>query len=82
MTKSYRFTAALATLALAAGGTTAFADSGNGAASQTNEGHGGTALRALGTPLPGPCLAPAVLLNPATAGGVIATGNYIAATGA
>ena len=34
----------------------------------------------LGTPLPSPCLAPAVLFNPAT-GGVITTTNYIAATG-
>jgi hypothetical protein len=36
---------------------------------------------ALGTPLPSPCLAPAVLFNPA-AGGVATTTNYIAATGA
>ena len=35
----------------------------------------------LATPLPSPCLAPAVLLNPA-AGGVITTTAYIAATGA
>jgi hypothetical protein len=35
----------------------------------------------LATPLPSPCLAPAVLLNPAT-GGVVTTTNYIAATGA
>jgi hypothetical protein len=35
----------------------------------------------LGTPLPSPCLAPAVLFNPA-AGGVVTTTNYIAATGA
>jgi hypothetical protein len=34
----------------------------------------------LATPLPRPCLAPAVLLNPA-AGGVITTTAYIAATG-
>ena len=33
----------------------------------------------LGTPLPSPCLAPAVLFNPAS-GGVVTT-NYIAATG-
>ena len=35
----------------------------------------------LATPLPSPCLVPAVLLNPAP-GGVINTGTYIAATGA
>jgi hypothetical protein len=35
----------------------------------------------LATALPSPCLAPAVLLNPAP-GGTIATGTYIAATGA
>jgi hypothetical protein len=34
----------------------------------------------LATPLPTPCLAPAVLLNPAP-GGAIAAGTYIAATG-
>jgi hypothetical protein len=34
----------------------------------------------LATPLPSPCLVPAVLLNPAP-GGTIATGTYIAATG-
>ena len=36
---------------------------------------------ALATPVPSPCLAPAVLFNPA-AGGVVTTTNYIAATGA
>jgi hypothetical protein len=35
---------------------------------------------ALATPLPSPCLAPAVLFNPA-AGSVVTTANYIAATG-
>jgi hypothetical protein len=35
----------------------------------------------LATPLPSPCLAPAVLLNPAS-GSVITTSAYIAATGA
>lgn len=35
----------------------------------------------LATPIPSPCLAPAVLFNPA-AGGVVTTANYIAATGA
>ena len=35
----------------------------------------------LGTPLPSPCLAPAVLFNPAS-GGVVTTTSYIAATGA
>jgi hypothetical protein len=35
----------------------------------------------LATPLPRPCLAPAVLFNPA-AGGVVTTSAYIAATGA
>ena len=35
----------------------------------------------LATPLPSPCLAPAVLFNPA-ASGVVTTTNYIAATGA
>jgi hypothetical protein len=35
----------------------------------------------LATPLPNPCLAPAVLLNPA-AGAVVTTTAYIAATGA
>jgi hypothetical protein len=45
--------------------------------------HAGDAriFSALGTPLPNPCLAPAVLFNPA-AGGVVTTTNYIAATGA
>jgi hypothetical protein len=38
-------------------------------------------VASLGTPLPSPCLAPAVLFNPA-AGGVVTTTNYIAATGA
>ena len=36
---------------------------------------------ALASPLPSPCLAPAVLFNPA-ANGVVTTTNYIAATGA
>jgi hypothetical protein len=36
---------------------------------------------ALATPLPSPCLAPAVLFNPASAG-VVTTTAYIAATGA
>jgi hypothetical protein len=174
MTMPYRFTAALATVALALGATAAFADpSGgqNGDNGQQNERHGGTVLKSdvfgsqptgpvlfgvppggapwvitkgeakvrrngdvkvrveglviptppsngtnpvpniaatvycggtavgttqavpfslagdariddtLATPLPSPCLAPAVLLNPA-AGGVITTTAYIAATGA
>ena len=172
MTKPYRFIAVLATVALAAGVSTAFADGGHGPDGQTNKGDrdvvlrsdvfgsqlpptgpvlfnvppggapwvinkgtatvrsdgdvkvdlkglviptppsngtnpvpqigatiycGGTAVgtthavpfstagdaridETLATPLPRPCLAPAVLLNPA-AGGVVNTANYIAATG-
>jgi hypothetical protein len=58
----------------------------NGAAVGTTEAvpfsHAGDAriFTVLGTPLPRPCLAPAVLFNPA-AGGVVTTTNYIAATG-
>jgi hypothetical protein len=174
MTKPYRFTAALATVALALGATTAFADPGggqNGGNGQQNGSHGDTVLKSdvfgsqttgpvlfgvppggapwditkgeanvrrngdvkvsvkglviptppsngtnpvqniaatvycggtavgttqavpfstagdariddtLATPLPSPCLAPVVLLNPA-ANGVITTTMYIAATGA
>jgi hypothetical protein len=52
VTKSYRFTAALATVALAVGGTTAFADGdhgghhGHGHHGNKNEHHGGKVLRA------------------------------------
>jgi hypothetical protein len=59
----------------------------NGAAVGTTKAfpfsHAGDAriFASLGTRLPSPCLAPAVLFNPA-AGGVVTTTNYIAATGA